>query len=160
DSVERLQAIVNVRDFHGAHDATTLIDPHGRRHIDHVIEPRHEMLCVDEHCEFRLCGLNPLAGVSCTTRVLCYRDDLEVPVLQFAVQFLPSRQVETASSPGCPGHEQHLLATKLGERPLPAIHIRQREVWRYKRTEIRILLLGSWSEIPHRLFSIVGCWLA
>ena len=45
--------------------------------------------------------------------ILRCRDNLEIAVFQFRVNFLPAWQIEPASSPGRPGDHQDLLAAKI-----------------------------------------------
>jgi hypothetical protein len=63
------------------------------------------MLSVNEDGVFRFGVFDPFAGVFDAAGVLRYGNDLEIFVLQLAVKFLPSWQVETAASPGRPGQQ-------------------------------------------------------
>jgi hypothetical protein len=104
-SVHPLVSVVYVGDFVGAHDAPFFIDPDGGRHVDHVVEPRDQVLGVDQDGVFGLGGLDPFAGVFDPAGVLRDGNDLEILVLQFAVKFLPSWQVKSAASPRRPGNK-------------------------------------------------------
>ena len=55
----------------------------------------------------------PLARGRFAAGVLRDGDDLKVLALQFFVECLPTWQIKSAPSPGCPGYEQHLLSPEL-----------------------------------------------
>src|SRR5207253_705341 len=61
-------------------------------------------------------------------RVLGRGHDLEVLVLQLEVEFLPTWQIESAPSPGGPGHEQYLLAAETRQTDELAFPIRDRKI--------------------------------
>ena len=58
-------------------------------------------------------GVIPLARGGFAAGVLRDGDDLEVLALQLFVECLPTWQIKSAPSPGCPGDEQHLLSPEL-----------------------------------------------
>jgi len=68
---------------------------------------------VEERGERRLGGVVPLAGGGFTAGVLRGRDDFEILAVQLGVEFLPTWQIQPAPSPGGPGDDQHLPASKL-----------------------------------------------
>jgi hypothetical protein len=63
------------------------------------------VLSVDQSGEGGFRAIVPLARRALAARVLGRRDDFEILVLQFRVQFLPAWQIETAASPGGPGDD-------------------------------------------------------
>src|SRR5262249_13987799 len=66
----------------------------------------------------RICCLRrvvPFSGCRFSSRILRRRDDFEILVLQFAVDFLPAWQVESAASPGRPGDDEYFLPAEVAE---------------------------------------------
>jgi hypothetical protein len=72
------------------------------------------MLNVDQRGVGGIGAVIPLPGRLFAARILCRRDDFEILVLQFRVQFLPAWQIQPAASPGGPCYHQYLLAAKVG----------------------------------------------
>lgn len=106
--------LFGVGHFRGPHDAPLLVDPDARGHVDHVVQRADGVLRVIKRRE---CGLGAIVELACgclAGRVLGRRDDLEILILQFLVDLLPTWQIEAATSPRGPGQQQHLLASEIG----------------------------------------------
>jgi len=71
------------------------------------------MTGIDKRRERRFRGVVPLPSRGFTASVLGRGDNLEVRAFELVVQFLPTWQIESAPSPGCPGNEQYFLAAEL-----------------------------------------------
>src|SRR5262249_12654528 len=71
------------------------------------------MLRVHQRGERGLGGVIPFAGRRLAAGVLGGGDDFEILVLQLAIDFLPTWQIEPAASPGRPRHDQHFLPAEL-----------------------------------------------
>src|SRR5215475_3682443 len=93
------------------------------------------MLRVDERRVGYLGRVVPLTGCGFSARVLRRGDDLEILVLQLFVNLLPAWQIESAASPGGPGHDQDFLAAKTGQVYRPGGAIGHDEVRRHPRFE-------------------------
>ena len=93
------------------------------------------MVGVDEGRERGFGSVVPFTSRCLATRVLRRSDDLEVRALELVIQFLPTWQIKSAPSPGCPGHEKHFLPAKLRQPNGAARSIRNRNVGRETRLE-------------------------
>ena len=78
-------------------------------------------------------------------------DDSEILVLQFFVKALPDWQVIAASSPGCPGGEEHLLAAIVRQPMHLAVEIGELEVGCLERCETRASCRRGFAEVPHTI---------
>ena len=93
----------------GAHDHTVFVDPHSIRHVHNAEQLVEHVRLVDQRGMLRFGGLDErasLAGID----VERHGDDLDALRMELSTQFLPHGQVEAASSPRRPRHQQHLLA--------------------------------------------------
>jgi hypothetical protein len=66
------------------------IDPNARRHIDHVVEARHDVLFVNQHEIFGLAVFDPGQRGFDAAGVFGDGDDFKVLIFEFAVNFLPT----------------------------------------------------------------------
>ena len=86
------------------------------------------MLLVDQGRKGCLRCVIPFARRRFAARVLRRRDNLKILVLEFRVDFLPTWQIEAASSPGGPGDHQHFLPAETGEAHDLAAPVGHREI--------------------------------
>ncbi len=86
------------------------------------------MLNVDQRGVASLGFVVPFTRRFFAASILRGRDDLEILILQLRVDFLPAWQIEAASSPGCPGDDQNLLASKIMEVDDFSVPVRHREI--------------------------------
>ena len=147
DAVHPAKPLVGAGRLRGSNDRAALVDPHRLRHVDHVIEIGQAMVAIDQAGVARLRGLDPRQRITLAA-VQGDRDHDEAVILQLLVERLPHGQVATASSPRGPRHQQHLLATMLGERVPPPGPVGQREVRGLERTQGRRALRGARPEHP------------
>lgn len=82
--------VVGVGDFVRTHDAPLFIDPNAGRHIDHVVEARHDVLFVNQHEIFGLAVFDPGQRGFDAARVFGNGDDFKVLIFEFAVNRLPT----------------------------------------------------------------------
>jgi hypothetical protein len=103
-------------------------------------------------------ALDPGPGRRDATSVERDRDQLETQWSKFLAYRLPDRQVMPASSPGCPGQEQHLLSAQRAELQGLPMNIRQHQVRRLRRGEC--VVCCWWAECPQPCLGIVEQWHA
>ena len=95
---------------------------------------------------YRRGGPNPRFDRGTPAGIKGYGDYGEIVILQFFVDGLPDWQVEAASSPGGPGHQQDFVPTIIRQRVQLAIEVRQSEIGRHERMQALANLIGRFTE--------------
>lgn len=145
---EGFEAIVRKSHFGRPNDFALLVDPDTGGHVDEPVEPRDDLLLINQHSEIGIRFGDPRAGIANSAGILRDGQDFEIFAAQFLVEGLPPGQVKAAPSPGGPSEQQDFLAAKVGERVHLAIHVRQGEIGSFERIREMILCFGAGAEIP------------
>ena len=137
DAVHALVPIVDERDFVGTYHLAVFINPDAGGHVHHAVQRGDGVLFVDENGVIRIRFFNPRTGIFDAADIFRYRNDFEILILVFGVEFLPAWQIEAAASPGCPGDQQYALASEIVQRARRTLPIRKREIGRFQRVRDR-----------------------